>query len=178
MISKKYLSYDEPLKAKIYDDFSGGMVSDGDAGREDAPSLLLNMEARGKRLVSSCVPHTVFQEEPFEEGAVTASRYADGIWVFRKGHALYTYKQGVYNKITTLTEDHGEIYDDGSLFYIIDGETIFSLSRDLQFSAVEQIVPVCFTGLSRSGAYFTQIAPMNPFCRYIDVWLSDEAGNE
>ena len=178
MISKKYLTYDEPLKTKVYDDFSGGMVSDGDAGREDAPFLLLNMEAQGKRLVSSCAPHTISAAEPFEEGAVTASRYADGIWVFRKGHALYAYKQGVFTKIATLTEDHGEIYDDGSFFYIIDGETIFSLSRDLQLALVEQTVPVCFTGLSRSGAYFTQIAPMNPFCRYIDVWLSDEAENE
>ncbi len=178
MISQQYLSYDEPILTKIYDDFSGGMFTDADAGRTDAPALLLNMESRGKRLVSSCAPQTVSFENGFDDGAVTASRYADGIWVFRKGHTLYARKNGVFSIVGTLTEEYGEIYDDGFLFYIVDGENILTLTRELSLSVLTQEVPVCFTALSRSGAYFTEIAPMNPFCRYIDVWLSDETGNE
>lgn len=178
MISQKYLSYDEPLKTKIYDDFSGGMISDPASGRVDASALLLNMETKGQRLVSSRKPMAVSFDGGFDTGPVTASHYADGIFLFRKGQTLYAHKDGNFSEIAKLTEDHGEIYDDGTFFYIVDGENILSLSRDLQLTTVAQTVPVCFTGLSRSGAYFTEIAPMNPFCRYIDVWLSDEAGNE
>lgn len=178
MAAQSFLSYDEPLKTKRYHDFSGGMFSDAEAGREDAPALLLNMESRGKRLVPSCTPQTVSFENGFDSGAVTASRYADGIWLFRKGHTLYARKNGAFSVIASLTQDHGEIYDDGFSFYIVDGETILTVDRDLSLSDVPQTVPLCFTGLSRSGAYFTEIAPMNPFCRYIDVLLSDEVGNE
>lgn len=84
MISQQYLSYDEPLKTKLYDDFSGGMASDAEAGRTDTFALLLNAEVKGKRLVSSCIPQAASSEETFADGVVTASRYADGIWLFVK----------------------------------------------------------------------------------------------
>lgn len=170
----RFLAYDEPPKTVVLDDFSGGMKKDGAA-------LLLNMEANGKGLSSVCAPKTAEYDNGFAEGAVMNAKYADGVFLFRKGHSLYALKDGIFSAVGEegmLSEEVGELYDYQSCFYVVDGENIYAVSRDLDIALAEQAVPVCFTGMSRSGAYYTEIAPMNPFCRYIDILLSDEEGNE
>ena len=184
LLKEKYeafLRYEEKAKTVIFDDFSGGMISDADRFRKNAVRELWGLEPRGFRLVSMGGVQRAEIEDGFAEGAISAHCSADGVLLFRKGRTLYAYREGRFSVIGEkgmLSSDSGEIYDDGTLFYVMDGERIFSVSRDLNVSAVEQKVPICFQDLSRSGAYFTEIAPQNPFCRYIDVILSDETSNE
>lgn len=176
-----FSSYDEALKKKVYRDFSGGMDMDADARRTDAPAFLLNLETEGKRLVSSFAPDDVSFEDGFDEGAVTDSAYADGVLLFRKGRSLYACKNGVFSLVGEkgmLRETSGAIYDYDRCFYLMDGESIYRIDRALTVSLTEPAVPLCFKGMSRSGAYYTEIAPRNPFCRYVDVMLSDETDNE
>lgn len=184
LLKKKYeafLRYDEKAKTMVFDDFSGGMISDVDRFRKNAVRELFGLEPRGFRLVSMGGVQIVEPEGGFAEGVISAHKAADGVLLFRKGRTLYAYREGHFSVVGEkgmLSSDFGEIYDDGTFFYVMDGETIFAVSRDLSVLQTEQKVPVCFQDLSRSGAYFTEIAPQNPFCRYIDVILSDEASNE
>ncbi|MBQ8497147.1 MAG: hypothetical protein IJ489_06830 [Clostridia bacterium] len=169
----RFLSYDEAPEMLVIDDFSSGMAKD--------TALLLNMEVKGKSLISVAMPEDAVYEGGFAEGSVTDAAYADGVFLFRKGRTLYALKDGAFFVVGTegmLTEDRGAIYDCDQRFYVIDGEYIYVVERGLSITLMEQSVPVCLTGLSRSGAYYTEVAPMNPFCRYIDMWLSDEEGNE
>lgn len=169
----RFLSYDEsPVTFRIKD-FSDGMTG--------GISLLFNMEPKGEKLISASMPEEAVFENGFADGSVTDVAYGGGIFLFRKGKTLYALKDDRFFLIGTegmLTEDHGRIYDYDQRFYVTDGEFIYMVERDLSWTVMEQVVPVCFQEMSRSGAYYTEIAPMNPFCRYIDILLSDEESNE
>lgn len=168
----RFLKYDETPACQVFRDFTGGMGT-------DTLALLLNARTERGNLSSVCAPKDAVFENGFVEGAVKNICYADGVLLFRKGTALYAHKNGVFSVVTEemLSED-GEIYDHDGRFYIVDSERILCLDRDLHMEEIEQDVPLCFRDVSRSGAYYTEVAPMNPFCRFIDITLSDEAGDE
>lgn len=169
----RFLPYDDPPKTVVINGLSGGMG--------DTFSLLLNMASSDESVRSVSAPKDAVFDGGFDEGAVTDAKYADGVFLFRKGHTLYALKDGVFSVVGEkgmLSEEQGVIYDYQQRFHVIDGEVIFAVDRALNIEVIEQNIPVCFKDVSRNGAVYTEIAPMNPFCRYIDIMLSDEASNE
>ncbi len=169
----RFYSYDEKPKMSMLSDFSGGI---GD----QALSSLMNMEVEQGRLVSIGAPSEEAFDGGFADGAVRDHRYADGVWLFRKGRTLYAHKDELISLVGTndmLTADEGAVYELGGKFYVIDGERICSVTRELSVSVVSQRIPVCMSDLSRDGMNYTAQDGPNPFSRYIDIIIGADAAS-
>lgn len=176
-IYDRFLRYDETPKTIVINDFSGGMQTNEHIRRDKTIKWILNMETDGAALSSISVPKTVDADISFADGYVQNSRYAGGVWLFRKGKTLYAWKNDVFSLVGTqgmLSEEQGEIYDFHQGFCVIDGETIYLVDHDLNVTVSEQYIPTCFTGLLRDGLIYTKKEEPNPFCRYFDVILGEE----
>ncbi len=174
----RFYAYDEKPKTVRISSLSGGVctreVSD------HAVASLMNMESDGDTLVSIASPAEELFEEGFANGKIQYHCYADGVWLFRKGHSLYA-RIGeclmLVGERDMLMKEEGMIYDLDGCFYVIDGERILSVARDLSFSQVEQQVPVCLTEVSRDGQSYTKSHEPNPFQRYVDIILASGGGS-
>lgn len=174
----RFYAYDEQPKAFVLRDFAGGVSTK--AAEDHALSLAMNMLPSGNGVSSMAKPIPETVEDGFAEGMVRDHCYADGIWLFRKGRTLYAYQKETVSLVGTrsmLTAEYGAIYDIGGYFYVIDGEDVWAVGRDLHAVRIEQHIPVCFVDLMNDGITKTENEKPNPFCRYIDMIISEDAGN-
>ncbi len=172
----RFYAYDEKPKTVMLSDFSDGVCTKkyGD----HAISSLMNMDVDGERLISLGAPTEEAMDGGFADGEVKYHRYADGVWLFRKGKTLYARKDeklSLVGERDMLTADEGAVYDLGGIFYVIDGERVLAVSRELTVWEVSQRVPVCMTALSRDGTSYTVGEAPNPFSRYIDIVIGADA---
>ncbi len=174
----RFHAYDEEPRSFVLRDFSQG-VSTKSVGNH-ALSMTLNMIPNGKGLSSMAKPIYETVDGSFADGDVKDHCYADGIWLFRKGRTLYAYRNEsilLVGARDMLTAEYGAIYDVGGCFYVIDGEDVWAVGRDLQTVRIEQSVPVCFVDLMNDGITKTENEKPNPFCRYIDMIISKDTSN-
>ncbi|MBQ8419702.1 MAG: hypothetical protein IJY37_05045, partial [Clostridia bacterium] len=153
----RFYAYDEQPKAFVLRDFAGGVSTK--AAEDHALSLAMNMLPSGNGLSSMAKPIPETVEDGFAEGMVRDHCYADGIWLFRKGRTLYAYQKETVSLVGTrsmLTAEYGAIYNIGGYFYVIDGEDVWAVGRDLQAVRIEQHVPVCFVDLMNDGITKTE----------------------
>lgn len=172
---ERFYVYDEKPKTFILRDFSGG-VSTKQASSHSICAMR-NMLSDGGALFTADMPREEYMEGGFSEGEVRDHRYADGMWLFRKGRTLYARKQETITLVghaNMLSEEYGAIYDLGGCFFVIDGERVWRVGRDLSVSSVDQRIPICFTDVSRDGLLRTKNESPNPFTPYMDIVISQE----
>ena len=174
----RFYAYDEKPKTFVLRDFTNGISTK--AVENHALSLTMNMLPSGNGISSMAKPIPETVDGGFANGAVRDHCYADGIWLFRKGRTLYAYQKEKISLVGTwdmLSEEYGAVYDIGGCFYVIDGEDVWAVGRDLQAVRIEQHVPVCFVDLMNDGITKTENEKPNPFCRYIDMIISKDTSN-
>jgi len=174
----EFSRYDEACREFVMDDFSGGVMTGELLSRPNAVSQAVNVQTDdGGALFSVSAPVTAFGGAA-GTGKLYFSCYHDGIWLFRKGSTLYAVKDGILSVVGTAGMFQSEkcaVYAADDLFCVIDGDSVYTVDRDLAVSMPEQYIPTCYTEVSADGTVKTAGEKPNLFCRYIDMILSDEA---
>ena len=141
-----FARYDTPYESAVIDDFSGGVMTGVFPGDKNA-SEIINMEPVGRMLSSTCAPVAAFSSSTVS-GPVHFSYCSDGLWLFRKGNTLYAFQNGelsVVGAAGQFTSDKTAIYHAGDRFYILDGDAIYMVDRELNLTQPEQYIPTCYT---------------------------------
>ncbi len=171
-----FARYDTPYESAVIDDFSGGVMTGVFPGDKNA-SEIINMEPVGRMLSSTCAPVAAFSSSTVS-GPVHFSCCSDGLWLFRKGNTLYAFQNGelsVVGAAGQFTSDKTAIYHAGDRFYILDGDAIYMVDRELNLTQPEQYIPTCYTDVSDDGTVKTEAEKPNLFCRYIEIVLAVES---
>ena len=171
-----FARYDTPYESAVIDDFSGGVMTGVFPGDKNA-SEIINMEPVGRMLSSTCAPVAAFSSSTVS-GPVHFSYCSDGLWLFRKGNTLYAFQNGelsVVGAAGQFTSDKTAIYHAGDRFYILDGDAIYMVDRELNLTQPEQYIPTCYTDVSDDGTVKTEAEKPNLFCRYIEIVLAVES---
>ena len=171
-----FARYDTPYESAVIDDFSGGVMTGVFPGDKSA-SEIINMEPVGRMLSSTCAPVAAFSSS-LVSGPVHFSCCSDGLWLFRKGNTLYAFQNGelsVVGGTGQFTSDKTAIYHAGDRFYILDGDAVYMVDRELNLTQPEQYIPTCYTDVSDDGTVKTEAEEPNLFCRYIEIVLAVES---
>lgn len=174
----EFEKYDMPYECAVIDDFSGGVMT-GELSGGKAASEIFNMEPVDGALFSTCAPAAAFSP-PLASGPVRFSCRSDGIWLFRKGNTLYAVQNGSLSTVGTsgqFTSEKTAVYNADGGFYIVDGDTLYLLDRELNLTQVEPYIPTCYTEVSADGTVKTESEKPNVFCQYIEIILAAESSS-